>query len=254
MSKNKKKRTAVVTVSALVGVVLLGAAGVFGTNAYQNYLEDKVYSVDETVKYPEFKLDITKAEVKPVNLPIEDELIDEHGGIDEKEDCSRFSDTPRQEASIEGSISNPTSITPYEPSDRVFCVRRNNSRDDIKEYTDKNKQLVVDYKITAKESVDTSKINIELLPDSGRKLDERVHQFNGNQFMKNNDFSHEILPPMVEYVPYHQSNIGGNIGKDLTRTGYLYTDVRNSEDSVDFILTYNQGDETHSRTIRISLN
>lgn len=236
----------------LLGVFVLtvGAGVYFGYKYYQNYQANKIYSVNDNVGFPDFDIKVIKAEFKPVDLPLDKEEVSKYGGLEQPEDCSQLSDIPRREAQIIGSFPNPERIIPHDPSDKTYCNWRNSSRDEIRKYSGENKQLVIDYKITSKNSVDTSKFNIELMPDSGRKLGERVNSLNDNQFLERNDLDihakHTTF--LVEYKPYHKSNIGDDINKGLERTGYIYTDIRNSEKSVDLKIDY----RGQTRIVRIS--
>ncbi len=238
-------------ISVICTAILIVAVSCFGYQYYQNYKADKVYSVDETVSFQDFNIKITKSEFKKVDLPIDKREVDKYGGLDKKEDCSKLSDVLRNKGSIEGPISSPARIIPIDPSDRTYCIWRNSSRDDIKKYINENKQLVVDYEIMTKKNVKTSNIKIELIADSGRKLNEQVNAFNDNQFMERNDYDETFKSVFVKYAPYKESDIGGDINKGLERKGYIYTDIRNSERIIDIKVTYKNG-KIQTRLIRIS--
>lgn len=254
MSKQQersKKKVAIISLVIITGLVLLSLGSIFGLKAYHKHQENKIYSVGETMSYPDFKIEVTKAETKPVDLPIKKELVKKYGGLENKENCNKFS-----KAATMTHMGSPE-LVPYGPSDYNLCIRRNNSRDAIKKYSEANQQLVVDYKITANEAVSTSQIKIELIPDSGRKLNEQVDSLNCNEFIDPStfDFDDSLISntDCFEYIPFFQSEIGENLSKELTRSGYLYTDVRNSENTADFILTYNKDGKTHTRTMRVQL-
>jgi hypothetical protein len=250
MRRKNSKNPLVIALAIVVLAAALIGGGVYGLKAYNRHQADKIYSTADTVQYPNFSLTLTKAELRPVDLPIMDNLVQQYGGLNKDENCDAFS-----KAATNTMIAGQ--VMPYGPSDYNLCNRRNDSRKEIKKYSDANHQLVIDYKITAKATVKAPKISIKLIPDSGRKLDEQVLQFNGNAFMSpdsidsggiryasSNDF---------EYKPFKKSDLGSDIGKGLTRTGYMYTDVRNNESSTDFVLTYYDDGTPQTRTVRIDL-
>lgn len=264
--KDSKKKSLLKWILLGVAVILLGVGGYFGYKYYQDYQANKVYSVGETVGLSDFKVDITKAEFKSVDLPIDKDSVAKYGALDKHEDCEKQSKENTWWRAWDNDPNAPWSQTG--PSDFNICVRRNNSRDIINEYAKNNSQLVVDYKITAINNVDTSKLKIELIPDSGRKLGEQVESFNANQFFPNGA-QRKITVPRVAgqvytsdsyydngkintftepYEPYHTSNVGNDINKGLERTGYIYTDIRNTESNVDIKITYNG----ETRLVRIT--
>jgi hypothetical protein len=206
--------------------------------------------------YPDFSVVVTKAEAKPVNLPIKNELVQQYGGLDKDENCDTFSKASSM-IRVTFNSSTPTQTLPYGPSDYNLCVRRNDSSNAIKQYSEANRQLVVDYKITANGTVSTSQVKVQLIPDSGRKLNEQVDSLNCNEFIDPSTFDLDGIrttnTDCSKYIPYFQSEIGSNISKGLMRSGYLYTDVRNTEKSADFILSYYHNNERNTRTMRILL-
>jgi len=257
--KDSKKKSLLKWILLGVAFVLLGVGGYFGYKYYQDYQANKVYSVGETVGLSDFRVDITKAEFKSVDLPIDKDSVAKYGELDKHEDCEKQSKENTWWRAWDNDPDAPWSQTG--PSDFNICVRRNNSRDIINKYTKNNSQLVVDYKITAINNVDTSKLKIELIPDSGRKLGEQVESFNANQFFPNG--AQYKAPELASIAPgdmytsesrynpyesYKASDLGDDINKGLERTGYIYTDVRNSENSVDVKITYNG----ETRLVRIT--
>jgi predicted negative regulator of RcsB-dependent stress response len=69
--KDSKRKSLLKWILLGVAVLLLGVGGYFGYKYYQDYQANKVYSVGETVGLSDFKVDITKAEFKSVDLPID---------------------------------------------------------------------------------------------------------------------------------------------------------------------------------------
>lgn len=254
--KRSKKKPIIIAFIVIVGLALLTTGGIFGLKAYDKHQEDKIYSVGETMHYPDFNVVVTKAEAKPVNLPIKNELVQQYGGLDKDENCDTFSKASSL-INVKFNSSTPIQALPNGPSDYNLCIRRNDSRKAIKQYSETNRQLVVDYKITANESVSTSQVRVQLIPDSGRKLNEQVDSLNCNEFIDPSTFdfgdTRTSNTDCFKYIPYFESELGGNISKGLTRSGYLYTDVRNNESSTDFILSYFHKGVNNTRTVRIDL-
>lgn len=252
--KTKNKKPLIVSAILVIAVLILGVGGFFGLKAYEKHQEDKIYSVSDKVSFPDFDFKVKKAEFKAVDLPIDQKTVAKYGPLDKPENCESMS---KEETMAFFGSPEPM---PYGPSDFNICIRRNDSRKGINDYSANNKQLTVDYQVTANSNVSTANLKIELIPDSGRKLNEQVNTFNGTQFFK--DSAQErtefagvtIYSSEVEqkYIPYHQSEIGGDINKGLTRDGYTYTDIRNSEQSVDIKVTYKKDGKEHIRIVRVA--
>lgn len=256
---NRKKNSVIKWIIAAVAAVVLGVGGYFGYDAYQNYLANKIYAPNESVGFPDFTIKVTKAEFKAVDLPLDKETIKKYGEIDTKENCDTQSKENTYWKAWDGDLNAPW--VKYGPSDYNICIRRNDSRDAITKYSSENKQLVVDYTITAKNNVNAKDVSIALEPDSGRKLDAKVDAFNANQFFELGA-QHTIPDGLAigapgpvyttehaqNYTPFHKSDLGGNINKGIERKGNLYTDIRNSENSVDLKITYHG----QTRIVRIT--
>ncbi len=248
--RSNKKKPTIIAITLIVGSALLASGGIFGLRAYQKHQADRVYSVGETMHYPGFSVEVTKAETKPVNLPLRADLVKKYGGLDNPENCDVLSKTNK--ITMLGEVKGP-----YGPSDYNLCIRRNNSRQDIKKYSDANHQLVVDYKIMAVDTVSTKDIKIRLIPDSGRNPTEQVNDLYGSEFMQDrySEFGGVFYETtdFFSYVPYFRSDIGQNISKGIIRPAYLYADVRNNENTADFILTYTHNGKENIRIMRIGL-
>lgn len=256
---NKKKSSIIKWIIISVAIVALGVGGFFGYKAYENYLANKIYAPNENVGFPDFDVKVTKAEFKAVDLPIDEKTVKKYGAIDKKENCDTQSKENTYWKAWDGDINAPW--VKYGPSAYNICIRRNDSRDAITNYSSENKQLVVDYTITAKNNVNAKDVSIALEPDSGRKLDKQVDAFNANQFFElgaqeliSADFTLGAPGPVYtdefsqKYIPYHKSDLGGNINKGIERKGSLYADVRTSESSVDLKITYHG----QTRIVRIT--
>lgn len=252
--RNNKRKPIIITVIIVLIIAVLGVGGFLGIKAYDKQQEDKIYSVSDTIKFPDFEFKVTKAEFKAIDLPIDEETVAKYGALDTPEDCEKVSKEPTMTF-----LGSPEPV-PYGPSDYNICIRRNNSRTGINEYSANNKQLVVDYVVVANSSVNTKDLKIEVLADSGRNLSEQVNTFNGTQFFKGSAQEKTNVGGVVmytpelgyEYIPYFQSDIGGDINKGLERTGYTYTDIRNEEKNVDIKVTYKKDGKDHMRIVRVT--
>ena len=254
----KKANRKILKISvAIIALVVLIVGGFFGYKLYEKHLEDKIYSANDTISFPDFDFKVTKAEFKPVNLPIDQKTIEKYGALDKQEDCDTFSKENRY------NMTGGLGWAKYGPSDYNICNRRNDSRDAINKYSSENKQFVVDYQITAKNDVDTPQVSIWLEADSGRNLAAQVDAFNANQFFEGG--AQELVEPIGDapglwypdelpqkYIPLFKSELGGDINRGLTRKGYAYTDIRNTENSVDVKVTYKKDGKEQSRIVRVN--
>lgn len=259
--KANNKRPIITGIAAVLVIVVVGVGGFVGLKAYQKYQEDKIYAPGDTVGFPDFDFRITKAEFKPVNLPIDEETVAKYGPLDEHENCDTFSKENTYWRAWDGDVNAPW--VKLGPSSYNICIRRNDSRDEINKYASSNKQFVVDYSFTAKSSVDTSKLTVWIEADSGRQLAKQVDAFNANQFFEGG--AQELTDPLggapapwypdelpQKYIPFFKSELGGGINKGLIRSGYAYTDIRNSENSVDIKVTYKKDGKDQVRIVRVN--
>lgn len=212
----------------------------------------KIYSIEDVIKFPKFSIKISNVQVKQVDLPIIKSVVDKYGPVETFENCDMFSEANRDIWSYTAQVKNP-----YGPSERAMCVRRNNSRNEILKYSKNNKQLVIDYKISANETVDTALLNVALYPDSGRDPNLRVNEFNGNEFMIE---TYEYIKDKLffnyqtfNYTPYFISDIGLDINKGIKRDAFVFTDVNTTESTLDIIFRYNEDIRTHKRIVRVNL-
>lgn len=259
--KNNSRHSLVkwVAISTIL-VVVLATGGYFGFQYYQYYQADKIYSVDDIVSLPNFKIDITKSEFKSVDLSLDKDSITKYGGLDKQENCTTQS---RERTWWKAWDNDPDALwVQLGPSDYDICNRRNLSRNTINEYLKNNDRLHIDYKIIATNNIDTTKLKIELVLDSGRKLDEQISAFKGNQFFplgaqyKSKELEKVLDVPgpiytsereYIPYKPYFVSSLGGDINKGLERAGSISADIRKSEENIDLKVTY----ENQVRVIRI---
>lgn len=242
-------------------IIGIGVGGFFGYKAYANYLANKIYTPGQTISLSDFDIKVTDATFKPVALPIDQQAVQKYSGLTAQENCDAQSkDYTWMQLAGQWSHTGP--------SEYNICVRRNNSRAAINTYTSENKQLIVNFVITGKHSVDTKNLQIDLVPDSGRDLDARVNELNANQFFANGAqridnsplisvFSTPPGPVMTSeaisaYTPYTKSDLGGDINPGIVRSASISTDIRNSEKSVDVKITYKKNGEVAIRLVRIT--
>jgi hypothetical protein len=252
--KSNKRHYKKLLLFIIIGVAVVGA-GTYGVIKYREYQSNRIFSSGQSMPYPGFKVTVTGITLKPVDVPLNKDVVAKYGGLQTSENCNSLSDQSLPYSSIDQLLVNEGRfVAPY-PSPRVLCVRRNDSRKDINTYSAANRQLNVNYLIAAKSAVNTKNIKIQLLPDSGRDL-TKGGLFNGNEMTYDNLFYDEngVYNDFQSYTPYFQSDIRGNIDGGLTRNGYIYTDVRNTEKSVDFNLTYTNNGKITTKTTRIYLN
>lgn len=266
VNKENKKTAVIKWVILGLITILIAIGGYFGYRHYEDYQANRVYSIDETVGFSDFDFHVTKAEFKDVDLPLDEAAIAGHGGLDNQEECSSLSTEKSWEYTGFGTEVGMDGWRQNGPSDYEVCSNRNESRNAIAEYAGSNKQLVIDYKVTAKNSVSAENLALTLMPDSGRDPNTKVSELNGNQFLKGGLLSKEtetvngvthgtyssLSKSKLNYNPYGKSDIGGDINKGLERTGYVYTDIRNSEKIVDLKVTYKKDGQTHTRIVRIT--
>lgn len=253
MADKSKKRIYLIVLS-IIGILLI-IGGYLSYQAYQAYLARKIYTPNETVSTSDFDLKITKHETTAIELPLDNEFVKKYAGIANNENCDAFSKAPT--VFYAGGIRFTNG-----PSDSDICIRRNNSRDAIKKYEKENRRIVVDYEIAAKKNVDTSKLKVELIVDSGRKLNSRVSELEWNQFfpligdekmLLRNDEQYISSSKPYDYIPYSISNTGEDINSGITRLGSASTDVRKSEKTIDFKISYSSGGVSYSRIVRIAI-
>ena len=238
----------------IIGVAVVGG-GTYGVIKYREHQSNRIFLSGQTMPYPGFSVTVTSTTLKPVDVPLNKDVVAKYGGLQTNENCNTLSDQPLPYSSFDQLLVNERRfVAPY-PTPRELCVRRNDSRKDINTYDTANRQLNVNYLIAANSTVNTNNIKIQVLPDSGRNV-TKGGLFNGNEMIYDNLFYDENgdYNNFQSYTPYFQSDIRGNVDGGLTRSSYIYTDVRNTEKSVDFNLTYTNNGKITTRTTRIYLN
>lgn len=247
-NKDNKSKSLLKWILLGLAVVLLGVGGYFSYKYYQDYKANKVYSVGESVSFSDFNMQITKAEFKPVNLELKSDYVKKYGDVNSKENCDTFSKDKTYDIQLKSNVG---------ASEYNICIRRNDIRDSATKYISDNSQLVVDYAIRSNGNVNSKDIQLSLTPDSGRDVTKDSGLYLGGfqkdaieEFTTSSFFPAPVyqLIGSTTYTAYNKSELTGDINKGLERTGYIYTDVRNSEDSVDVKITY----KGEARLVRIS--
>lgn len=263
-AKNRSNKSLVWSAVVTGVLVALGIGGSFGYQYYQNNRTDRIYAVGDSIKFSGFNFTVTKAQFKPVNLDLSQSYVKKYGAITTKENCNSFSDTPTylvQESLVRAGVSGDG----MGPSQYNICIRRNEDRDSAIKYMNANSQLAIDYSMHSSSTVNSKDIQLAVTPDSGRNVKASPQLYLG-AFKKGayEDFdtygsdAGTLAGKTVyslfglanyDYDGYYgKSNLGGDVDNGLSRTGYVYTDIRKSEHTVDFKITYNG----QSRLVRIN--
>src|ERR1035437_7062301 len=88
--KSRKRLWAII----IIAVIIVVGAGIFGAIKYHNSQANKIYSVGQAMKYPNFEVTLTKSQIKPVNLPLDKDVVTQYGGLVAADNCDTFSDQP----------------------------------------------------------------------------------------------------------------------------------------------------------------
>lgn len=226
-----------------VAVAALGAGGWYAYHTHQQNLKDKIYNVGEVVELPDFTVQVKEPSFKPVDMKVPEDKAQRFGGIDASEDCSKYPDDSRPENSYMDFAFDENEWEKENPSGR-YCEWRNNSRKTVSEYIANNERMILNYEITASDTVDSSQVDISVMPDSGRNMKSPAKQFDYDPLL-----SKKYAPAFdYTYRPYSATDIGGDINTGITRQGKIEADVRNSESAIDFKISY----KGESRIIRVS--
>ncbi|AGL62000.1 membrane protein of unknown function [Candidatus Saccharimonas aalborgensis] len=230
-------------------LLLLVSGGFFTYNKYQQHLNDKIYSTSDVINFSDFTLSIKEPSFKTVEINVPQDKVSRYGDLGVSEDCSKYPEDNNQpedyfnEATGKWVFHDEEKWEKDHPT-RRYCEWRNDSRTSINKYIANNQRLTLNYELTANSNVDSSKISISLLPDSGRELKTDETHFDYDSLL-----SDRYVPPFnYAYKPYSQSDLGGDINKGITRQGEIKADVRNDEKNIDLKVTYNG----ETRLVRVS--
>lgn len=240
--KSKGKKT-IKWLALPVAIALLVGGGFFAYYKYQQSLNDKIYAVNEKVELSDFTLTVSSPSytTPPLNEP--KAKVAAFGDINTPEDCSKYPDDSRPEDSYLDFTFDENAWEKKHPSGR-YCEWRNDSRKKIKAYLADNKRVSIDYKITAKDMVDSKDVHVTAMLDSGRDMTKPTSQFDYDPLL-----STKYAPAFdYTYKPYSTTQLGSSINKDITRNQNISFDVRNSEKTIDLKVTY----KGETRLIRIT--
>jgi len=242
--KTKGKKT----IKWLILPVILGllvGGGFFAHNKYQDYLNNKIYTVNESVGLSDFTLSVSTPSYTTPELTEPQEKIAAFGDINTPEDCSKYPYLSWQTNGVDiTSLSyDENAYEKAHPSAR-FCEWRNDSRKKIQAYIADNKRVSIDYKLTANSTVDSKDIKVAVMLDSGRDANKPASQFDYDPLL-----SAKYAPAFdYTYKPYSETQLGGNINKGITRSQNVSFDVRNAEKTIDLRVTY----KGETRLVRIT--
>ncbi len=230
-------------------LLLLVCGGFFAYNKYQQHLNDKIYTTSDAINFSDFVLTVKEPSFKAVEINVPQEKISRYGDLTAREDCSKYPEDNNQpqdyfnEATGKWVFHDEEQWEKDNPT-RRYCEWRNDSRNSINKYIADNQTLSLNYELTASNNIDSSKITISLLPDTGRELKTDQTHFDYDSLL-----STRYVPPFnYAYYPYKQSDLGGDINKGITRQGEIKADVRNNEKIIDLKVIYNG----ETRLVRIS--
>lgn len=261
--KSKQQKSPLLKiVLAVIALLVLALGAYLGLQYYHHYQVNKIYTVNETVKFADFSMKIDKAEFGSVKLPINNEVAKKYGGVDKNESCDQLSNegawiyTGRNWQQLNGE-SGALSL-------QNVCKWRNEARQDIREYSSENKRLDIEYVVKTNNDVRSNDLKIEVDTDSGRDLRKAVDSLNSNLFFGHcmpepQTFSLDGPPPglffdsgctdePLVYTPYSRTNLGDGINRGLQRRGSISTDIRKSENIIDIKISY----KNETRIIRIT--
>lgn len=248
--KSKGKKTIKWLMIPIV-LLLLVVAGLFGNHLYKQHLNNKIYAVGENIEFPDFSLKVNKPSFSQVSLTVPKDKAAKYGGLDTAEDCSKYpedNNMPQDKWDGNKWIMYDENDWEKDHPTRRYCKWRNDSRKSISSYIAKNVHMTLNYKLTAKNNVNSSKISISLMPDSGRTLSGKDTLFDYDALL-----SSRYAPPFnYEYHPFKETKLGNDINKGITRQGSIDADVRNSEHTLDLKVIYHMGGNDYTRLIRIN--
>lgn len=205
-------------------IVALLLSGWYIYYLHQQNIQDRIYSVGDTIPFSVFDLKITGVDKQQIPLNISrDDLI--------LIDCDSLSYGYNYAAGA-----------PYNEhgwNNKRECMKYHEAKQYLDDY---DIRMKVEYEVSAKDTVRGNALGFTVLPDSGRKIDLNAGSDTGHD-------QYSFLRLMgVHYNANPASDFGGNLNRGLTRSGYVSADMRRDEQSIDIQVHY--GNE--SRIIRLS--
>lgn len=243
--KSSKKKIILWSSISVVAVIAIVGGGYLANEYRQNYLNNKIYSTSENIGFSDFTLAVSNPTYSKPSLDMPQEKIAAFGDINTPEDCSKYPWLSWQTNGVD-IMSLTYDDNAYEkahPSAR-YCEWRNDSRKKIQAYIGDNKRVSIDYKITANSTVDSKNIQVAVMLDSGRDLNNPVTLFDYDPLLSTRYY------PAFDYTykPYSETQLGSNINKGITRSQNVSFDVRNNEKTIDLKVTY----KGETRLVRVS--
>lgn len=217
----------------LLGLLVVG--GFYANGKYNEYQADKIYAVGDTVSLSTFTFKITDISEEPLSFNTK--------GINlARINCDSIEygwDWNDAGMAIVYDASNP-----HEFSDFQECNKYNDNRKQAEKYAaDYNGRMVISYEVVADSTVQGKNLHLELLPDSGRKVNLGAGAGTGDK-----QYSFMWSLGIKDYVANPVSDFGGDLNKGLTRKGTVGLDLKKTEQIVDVVVKYNG----EARTIRIN--
>lgn len=231
----------------VVAALLIGG-GFFANNKYKDYMSDKIYSTEETIDFPDFTLKVDKPSFSTIRISVPQDKASRYGGLDVNEDCSKYPEDNNQPKDYYNEATRKWVFYSANDWERDHptagrCESRNDSRSTINKYISNNERIDLSYSLTAKNNVTASKINVSLMPDSGRSLSSDATLFDYDSLLSKGyaDYNYE-------YKPNGETKLEGDINKGITRRVTTKADIRKSENTIDLKVVY-MGEQ---RIIRIN--
>ncbi len=204
---------------APVIVAIICGGGLYFYHAYQQSIKDKIYSVNDKINMPGFEIKVTTA--KSDKIPLDTKGIN----LNSRKDCTQV------------------------PADKKHdCDWYNWPRRNAQNYINEYYRATINYQIIAQEPIQGQDIKIEIVPDSGRKIETDINNSEADTFSFLWPLGYEIGNSELQYTPSPRSDLGGLINKGITRKGMISADLKKSEEVFDIVIKYR--DET--RVVRVN--
>lgn len=194
-------------------LALLACSGVISYTKYQQHLNDKIYNVSDTVKFSGFNFKVTN--VAYSEIPLDTKTIN----LSDRRDCSIGSD-----------------------DDKHDCDWYNWPRRNAQNYINEHTRATINYEVVANESMNGKDLNIEIQPDSGRKI---IHNTGSDSYDDTFSWAWGLK---LDYTANPKSDFGGTLNRGLTRKGTIGVDLKNTEQTIDLKVSY----RGENRIVRIA--
>lgn len=214
--RSKGKKTIKWLALPVILALLIGG-GLFANYKHLQYLDEKIYSVGDTVKMQGFDFKVSKVDFSKV--PLDTKNVN----LSDRKDCNQV---PKDE--------------------KGDCDWYNWPRRNAQDYINGNYRATISYEVTAdNEPIQGHDVSINVLPDSGRELAYNVDE--SKQTGSNEEFSF-LWVLDLPYTLNPRSDFGGAVNRGITRKGTIGVDLKNSEQVFDVVVKYHG----KTRVVRIS--